>query len=157
MSTIRVVALESQQAEQLKKMFCKGRWTPQELKRASILLMAHNHQHLSNSALAQELSCGRETVRKVRNRFLDEGLKAALFDRPRSGAPRKLNSKEEAYVIATACTNPPQGRSYWTLEMLQQRLAVRQGKQVSHQTVYRVLLRSKTKPWLKKSNGVSLR
>lgn len=151
MSNIQVVALESQQKERLEGMFKKGRWTARQLKRAEVLLIANDQKTISNTALAQETGCHRETVRKVRRRFLKGGLDAALFDLPRSGQPRKLNDGDKAYVIATACSNPPRGCGYWTLELLTSRLKHHKGKRVSTETVRKVLLENKLKPWRKKN------
>lgn len=148
---IQVIALESQQKQQLEGMLRKGRWTPRQLTRARILLMANGKRQASNTTIAKALSCGRETVRLVRHRFLTEGLQGALVDRPRSGQPKKLTGEEEAFVIATACTDPPKGSDHWTLTLLQQKLKAKKGKEVSTEPIRRALLKSQTKPWLKKN------
>ena len=79
---IQVIALSSQQRKQLEGMLKKGRWTPRQMMRARILLVADDKKQTSNTTIAGTLSCGRETVRQVRHRFLTEGLEQALFDRP---------------------------------------------------------------------------
>ena len=54
-----------------------------------------------------------------RTRFTqDLALADALHDRQRPGARRKLSGKEEALLVATACSKPPAGRARWTLELL---------------------------------------
>lgn len=93
---VRIVALNSQQKERLEGMLKKGRWTPRELTRARILLTANEQRKWSNTTIAKEVNSSRETVRSIRNRFLDEDLNSALLDRPRSSQPRKLTSKDEA-------------------------------------------------------------
>jgi hypothetical protein len=50
--------------------------------------------------------------------FVEGNLEAALNEEPRAGADRKLTSNEEALLIATACSSPPEGRARWTLELL---------------------------------------
>lgn len=148
---IQVIGLNSQQREQLKGMLRKGRWTRRQLVRARILLMAHDQKAASNTTIAKALSCGRETVRQVRHRFLAEGLQEALYDRPRPGQPKKLTGEDEAFVIATACTDPPKGSSHWTLTLLQAKLKSKKRKEVSVSPIRRALLQSQTKPWLKKN------
>ena len=148
---IQVITLDSQQRQQLEGMLRKGRWTPRELLRAHILLMADDQKKASNTTIAQALSVGRETVRRIRHRFLTEGLEQALFDRPRSGQPKKLTARDEAFVIATACSNPPKGSDHWTLKLLQKKLKTRKRKEVSVSPIRRVLLTNQTKPWQKKN------
>lgn len=148
---IQVIVLNSQQRQQLEGMLRKGRWTPRQIMRARILLMANDQRKASNTTIAKVLSCGRETVRIIRHRYLTEGLEQALYDRPRSGQPKKLSEKDEAFVIATACSNPPKGSDHWTLKLLQKKLKTQKRKEVSVTPIRRVLLTSKTKPWLKKN------
>ncbi len=132
-------------------MLRKGRWTPRQLQRARILLTANDQKMASNTAIASALSLGRETVRIVRCRFLSEGLKAALFDRPRTGQPKKLTDTDEAYIIATACSDPPRGCDHWTLKLLQRKLKTAKRREVSITPIRKILLEHKLKPWLKKN------
>ena len=151
---IQVIALDSQQRKQLKGMLRRGRWTPRQMMRARILLMADDQKEASNTTIASTLSCGRETVRIIRHRFLTEGLQEAFYDRPRPGQPKKLTVEEEAFVIATACSDAPKGSDHWTLTLLQKKLKTVKGKEVSATPIRRILLTSNTKPWLKKKCGV---
>ena len=54
---------------------------------------------------------------RTKRRFVEGNLELALSEEPRPGGGRKLTGKEEALLVATACTNPPQGRARWTLEL----------------------------------------
>ena len=77
-------------------------------------------------------------------------LAAALDEEPRPGARRKLTGKEEALLVATACSSPPAGRSRWTLELLAGELARLTTRQsVSRETVRRRLAENDLKPWRK--------
>lgn len=58
------------------------------------------------------------TVQRTRQRCVEEGLPYALFDKPKSGKPEKLTSKAKAYLVALACSEPPEGQKVWTLRML---------------------------------------
>lgn len=77
---IQAIALDSQQKQQLEGMLRKGRWTPRQMMGARILLMANDQRQASNTTIARLLSCGRETVRIIRHRFLTEGLEQALSE-----------------------------------------------------------------------------
>lgn len=84
----------------------------------------------------------------MRQRYLDDGLEAALYDRPRSGRPTKYGDKAEAELVALACSDPPEGYSQWSLVLLT--AVARQQSQllssVSQETVRQTL----------KKNAVSL-
>jgi hypothetical protein len=77
-------------------------------------------------------------------------LEAALSEEPRPGAERKLSGKEEALLVATACSNPPEGRARWTLELLADELIrLTEHDNVSRETVRRRLAENELKPWRK--------
>ena len=58
------------------------------------------------------------TVYRTKRRFVEESLEAALAEEPRWGAERKLTGREEALLVATACSKPPPGCARWTLKLL---------------------------------------
>jgi transposase len=68
------------------------------------------------------LHCGKATVERTRQRFVDEGLQAALNERHRSGKARKLDGKQEALLVALACSEPPDNRPKLTMQLLADRL-----------------------------------
>jgi transposase len=106
--------------------------------RRDILLRADEGD--TDQEIAEELSVHPSTVQRVRRRFADHGLDAALNDRPRSGAPPKLDGKQEAMVIALACTDAPRGRTRWSVRMLARRaVELEVVETVSRETVRRVL------------------
>ena len=90
MAKIQTVVLTRHEKEQLEAMLRKGRWSPREIKRAHVLLMADDTKHISNGEIGKRLHLTRDTVRIIRQRFLEGGVEAALFDRPRPGQPKKL-------------------------------------------------------------------
>src|SRR6185437_7818460 len=55
---------------------------------------------------------------RTKRRFVEGNLELALSEEPRAAPPRELSGKEEALLVATACSSPPQGRARWTLELL---------------------------------------
>jgi transposase len=83
---------------------------------------------------------GIATVERVRKRFVEEGLEAALNERPRPGGQRKLDGKQEAFLIALACSTPPEGRRSWTMQLLADKLVeLRVIDAISDETVRRTL------------------
>jgi transposase len=83
------------------------------------------------------------TVERVRKRFVEEGLEAALSERPRPGARRKLDGRQEAYLVALASSDPPEGKKYWSMQLLADSLVeleiVEEISDVSDETVRRML------------------
>jgi transposase len=65
-------------------------------------------------------------VERTRRRFVEEGLEAALSERPRPGAAPALDQKGRATLLALACSNPPEGRTCWTMQLLADELVERQ-------------------------------
>src|SRR6266403_1130075 len=82
--------------------------------------------------------------------LLSGGKHAALNEEPRPGAERKLSGKEEALLVATACSNPPEGRARWTLELLAGAMVtLTEHENLSRETVRRRLAENHLKPWRK--------
>ena len=93
---------------------------------------------------------GSSTVYRTKRRFVLGNLEAALSEEPRPGANRKLSGKEEALLVATACSSPPAGRARWTLELLSGELVrLTAHESVSRETVRRRLAENDLKPWRK--------
>jgi transposase len=114
------VRLTRRQRVSLRALVRAGRHASRTITRARILLAAHERR--SDSEIVAAYDVDRSTVVRVRRRFAKEGLDAALRERTRSGAPRKLSITDEAVLAATACTDPPRGYARWTLVMLAKRL-----------------------------------
>ena len=76
----------------------------------------------TDEVIAEGLRMGVATLERLRRRFVEEGLEASLRERPRPGARPKLVPKEQAFVVALACTKPPEGRHRWTMQMLADRV-----------------------------------
>ncbi|MFO1420476.1 MAG: helix-turn-helix domain-containing protein [Candidatus Competibacteraceae bacterium] len=75
----------------------------------------------ANAEIAATLHLGIASVHRIRQRFVDEGLMAALSERPRTGSPPVLTGKQAAFLVALACSTPPAGRHRWTLKLLADR------------------------------------
>ena len=135
-----VVELEDQEREQLEELTSKGSTKARGLKRALVLLFSDEGDADQQVARKARVSVG--TAERVRQRFVKEGMEVALSERPRPGKARKLSGRQEAYLIALACTEPPQGRRSWTMQMLADRM-VELGivGSISDETVRRTLKR----------------
>jgi transposase len=143
------ITLTAEERDQLRSFVQAGKGAFRRLKRAQILLASEAGS--SDATIAQNISVGTSTVYRTKRRFVEEGLEAALSELPRPGADRKLAEKEEALLIATACSAPPTGRARWTLDLLAGAM-VRLTKHgsISSETVRRRLAENELKPWLKK-------
>src|SRR6185436_5064774 len=119
-----------------------------KLKRAQILLAAD--AGIGDAEIAKSVGVGGSTVYRTKQRFVLGNLEAALREEPRPGATRKLSGKEEALLVATACSKPPVGRARWTLELLAGELVrLTEHDGISRETVRRRLAENDLKPWRK--------
>jgi transposase len=142
--------VELSQAErgELTALLSGGKHAARKLKRAQILLAAD--AGAGDEDIAISVGVGGSTVYRTKRRFLVGNLEEALSEEPRPGASRKLSGKEEALLIATACSNPPEGRARWTLELLADELVrLTEHDSISRETVRRRLTENDLKPWRK--------
>ena len=121
---------------QLQSLLRKGRATARTLAHARILLKAA--AGATDETITTQLDVSRSTVYRVRRRFVQQGLAAALQRRAQPARPahRKLDGDAEAHLIAVACSPPPLGRAHWTLRLLADRIVqLHVVESVSHETV----------------------
>ena len=109
------VELEESERQQLERIVAGGTRAGRRVKRAQILLAAARGQ--PDQAIVTAVRVGTSTVYRTKRRFVEESLEAALSEDPRPGGTRKLTGREEALLIATACSTPPPGRARWTLAL----------------------------------------
>ena len=133
-----LVDLTDEEQEYLLDVIRKGKTTARRVARAHVLLRAATGG--SDEEIAEALHLGLSTVHRTRQRFVDEGLTAALSERARSGSPPVLTGKQAAFLVALACSTPPAGRRRWTMRLLADRFVeLRQIDTISPNTVHRVL------------------
>jgi len=143
----RIELSQTERAE-LTALLSGGKHAARKLKRAQILLAAD--AGASDEAIATSVGVGGSTVYRTKQRFVLGNLEAALSEQPRPGASRKLSGKEEALLVATACSSPPAGRARWTLELLADKMVrLTEHDGVSRETVRRRLAENDLKPWRK--------
>ena len=134
------VTLEPDERGDLEKLISRGKGAARRLAHARILLHADQgagRPGRIDAEIAEAVGVSVATIERVRQRFVEEGLEAALSPRPpRRLYPRKLDGEAEARLIALACSPPPDGRARWTLRMLAERMVVLgHVETVSHETV----------------------
>ena len=138
------VILTEAQREHLKSLIAAGTAPARKLTHARILLKAD--QSLQgpgwvDEEVAEAVEVSQPTVARVRKRYFEEGLEAALNRRPPNRQyHRKLDGEQEARLIALACSEPPEGQARWSLRLLADKLVeLKVVEGVSYQTVGRIL------------------
>lgn len=131
------VSLTEKERQKLQAYVNTGTHSARSIKRARILLFAHNGD--SDPAIAQQVGVCTATVFNIRRRYCTTGLKAALQEKARPGAPRKFSGRDEAKITLLACSKPPAGYQRWTVRLLADRLVrLEYVESISHMTVQRM-------------------
>ena len=119
-------------------------------RRIQILRLLHDGWILGDAARA--VGTFPREVRRVGWRYIDRGLGAALSDDPRPKPSKMLDKRQEAAIVAMACSDPPEGRSRWTTALLAHE-AIKRGvvPTVSRETIRRTLRGHDLKPWREKN------
>jgi hypothetical protein len=121
MKKVYVVDLTKEEKSELLKLVGKGEVRARKMNRAHILLLAEEDRtDKKNRQGATHHSPS--TVERTRRRLVEGGLEHALNESPRPGGRRKLTGKQEAYVVALACSHPPEGKKRWSMQMLADKL-----------------------------------
>lgn len=138
-----VVRLTNEERKQLTELIRKGKATAYKIKHANILLKADvDGLAWIDAQIAEAFSVDTNTVGSIRQRFVEQGLEAALNRKKRDRPPRerKLDGEAEAQLIALSFSNPPEGRNRWTLRLLADKVVELEiVDTLSHETVRRTL------------------
>ena len=110
-----------------------------EYNRANILLLLHKGK--KESDIVDFLDVERTTVWRTKLKYLKEGMEEALKEKERSGQPLKYKDTQKAEVIATACSNPPEGRARWTLKLLTNTLKKQENMSTINRETIRLILK----------------
>ena len=120
------VRLSAEEQQELKGVVSRGRAAAYKQTHARILLLSDESQEcgaMKDEEIARALRVGNATVERVRRRCVEEGVEAALGRREQvNRRPKKLDGQGEAHLMAMACSQPPEGRAGWTLQLLADRL-----------------------------------
>lgn len=142
------VELEEAERAELKALIAGGKTAVRKVKRAQILLASDAGQ--TDEAIATSIGVGTSTVYRTKRHFVEGNLEFALNEAKRPGVSRKLTGKEEALLVATACSAPPEGRARWTLSLLADAMVkLTDHDALSSETVRRRLGENELKPWRK--------
>ncbi|RME90815.1 MAG: IS630 family transposase [Anaerolineae bacterium] len=146
-----VVRLAQEEREWLKELVSKGKAAAYKIKHANILLMVDaDGPGWTDQQAAEAFSCHMNTVARIRQRFVEEGLEAALERKKRRYKPRVVDGEVEARLIALWYSAPPKGHARWTLRLLADQAVEREiVPAISHETVRQVLKKNDLKPHLK--------
>lgn len=148
------IQLSASERARLENFIGSGQALARHLKHAHVLLKLA--EGWPNCQVAQTFTLSEKTVINLRQRFLQEGVEGCLKDKPRSGAPSKINGDVKAVIVATACSPAPDGHARWTLRMLAERLVeLAVVEDISHESVRDILKKTKPSPG-KSSPGASL-
>lgn len=140
MKKLYIVDLTKEEKTELSKLISKGELRARKLNRAHILLSANKGR--TDKEISEALHTSPSTVERTRRRFVEGGLEHALDESPRPGGKRKLDGHQEAYVVAVACSEPPEGKKRWSMQLLADRLVeVGVVDEISDETVRRTLKR----------------
>ena len=139
-----VVDLTAEERTTLEQLVQRGKSSARTLTRARILLQAD--EGLTDEEIAMALTVSLATVERTRQRFVESNLEA-LNERPRPGGPRKLSGKQEAQLIAVACTPAPSGQPHWTLRLLADKVVeLGFADSIARETVRQVLKKIPSSP-----------
>jgi transposase len=139
---LNIVHLNEQEREELRQYLRKGKSSARSLTRARILLLADDER--DDEEIAETLKVSKSTIIRIRTRYCEGGLDSALHEKARSGAPSKIDGRIEAELTLLACSDPPDGRSKWTVRLLADKLVeIEVVDSISHMSVQRLLKKMK--------------
>jgi transposase len=145
-----IVDLTSKERKYLQHLVNKGKVAGYKIRHAQMLLKADQGRHgpaWPDEQIAEVFGTHEATVRRLRERFVEEGLDEALQRKKRQNYTRKLDGDAEAHLIAIACSQPPKGRNRWTLRLLADRVVeLSVVDSVSHMTISRTLKKTNLSP-----------
>lgn len=144
MAKIYKVTLTEEERVELKSLGKKGKVSAKKLKRAQALLLVDQGEYGSNKTdeeVWEFIGLSVSTLEKLRKCFVLEGLESALNDKKRDRVyERKLDGAGEAQLVQLACSEPPEGNSSWTLNLLSEKLVeLKVVDNISESTVRRTL------------------
>lgn len=139
------ITLTTEQRKFLQRFVRTGTKKARAIRRAKVLLLLDDDY--SNEEISKMTDVHRQSIWRTKKRFLEEGLDSVLNERPRPGQPRKYLEKQEAEIIAMACTDPPKGRERWTVRLLTERMRRRKDfETLNRETVRLILKKAKLGP-----------
>ena len=137
------ISLSQIQREKLEELTRGGTIKVRKYKRARVLLLAdeaHAAGNKSDEEISERVDISMASIHRIRRRFVEEGLEAALDEKPRPGKPKTFSGEQRAQITALACSQPPEGYARWSLRLLADKLIeLELVDSISHVTVQDVL------------------
>ena len=145
-----VVRLTKKDRSELQLLLSRGSCLARVFKKARILLLMDEGMSAPKAATAAGIS--ERTARRVGLRYNQGGMEHAIYDAPRPGGERALDSRQEAAIVAIVCSKAPDGQARWSISLIAKE-AVRRKivLEVSDSTIGRLLKRHELKPWREKN------
>jgi transposase len=139
-----LVTLTGEERQHLEQLLAKGKAAARTRQHAQALLQADQPAGWKDADIAEAFGLSVRTVERLRQRFVEEGLDAALKPKPVPRLPRKIDGTVEAHLVALACSDPPAGRQRWTLRLLADRLVeLDLVESISHEGVRQALKKTR--------------
>jgi putative transposase len=153
--TAQPIKLSTDERSSLTTILRRGSTPARVQTRARVLDLLHRGRHPEE--IAATLSLSLQTIFNIKRRYLSQGFDVALYDRPRTGKPPKIDGPARAKITALACSKAPTGHARWTLRLLADK-AIELGfcESISHETV-NVVLKKTDSNHTAKGRGASAR
>lgn len=136
------ILLTIKERGELENIVKKGKSPARLIRRAQTLLYAAEGK--ADHEISSLLRCSETSVYNTRRTYCKNGLTQALNEKARSGRPEKLVGKAKAHLIALACSEPPEGRACWTMQLLADRcITLKLTDSISDETIRRMLKKTK--------------
>ena len=143
------VKLGRKDRRQVATMLSKGQESARVLRRASILRQLDGGQKAAQ--VAKNAGVAAKTVRVIARRYEEEGLVAALCEKPRPGGKPILNTGQKQHIVAMVCGPPPEGQARWSVRLVAEEAVKRKlAPPVSRETIRILLQNHDLKPWREK-------
>lgn len=137
------VHLSKEEEDRTRSLLKRGKRLSRDYLRMQILLLSHEGER--REEVAKRLKCSYSHVCNVIRKYALEGLDLAVTDKKRQGRPAKLQGKQRAHLVALACSDPPDGRRCWTMQLLAQRsIELNLIDFISDETVRRILKKTRS-------------
>jgi len=135
------IELTEEEREFLHQFVKTGTKKARAIARANVLLLVD--EGCSNDEISKLAKVHRQSIWRTKKRYLEEGLDSALEEKPRPGQPKKYIEKQEAEIIAMACTDPPRGRKRWTIRLLTDEMKKKKGFKTINRESVRLILKKR--------------
>jgi transposase len=143
------VQLHRKDRQKVVAMLSRGQESARVLRRASILRQLDSGQKVAQ--VAANVGVAGKTVRAIARRYEEEGLESALYEKPRPGKQRALDTGQSQRIIAMVCGPPPPGTARWSVRLIAEEAVKRNlAPDVGRETIRILLQNHELKPWREK-------